>query len=126
MNWLHRLVSRLDIDPKRIVPLFALCLGFQRAGRWVPGCLKFGHAADQSLFFNGVLFVRMMLPCFVGIGIRWRGRDPAKREFLQSYIGWKLNGQFSIVFRVQSDVSAAAGYTSPNSGQAIGWNEGPK
>lgn len=63
---------------------------------------------------------------YVGIGIRWSGRNPTKREFLQCYIGWKLNGFFSAVFRAQSDVSAAEGFTAPNPNLAQGWFDGAK
>jgi len=125
MAWWDRITNVLDLPERRIVPLVAVCIGFKRYGRWVPGWVRFGHAADQSLFYNGVFFCRFALPFFIGFGIRWSG-STTSRAFLQTYFGWKLNGQFSIVFRIQSDQSAAAGYTGPNYGQASGWNEGTK
>ena len=73
-----------------------------------------------SLFYNGAFFFRFMLPFFVGVHIRWGVR------YLQIAIGWKLNGRFGLVFRVQSDKSAATGTHGPNYGQANGWECGPK
>jgi len=64
--------------------------------------------------------------CFAGMHFRWSGKDVTKREFLQTYVGWKLNGFFSAVFRVQSDDSAAEGFTSPNPNLAQGWYDGAK
>ena len=63
---------------------------------------------------------------FWSLQIRWAGRNPAVREYMQTYGGFKFNGFFSVVFRVQSDESAAAGFTSRNYGQAIGWEDGGK
>src|SRR6202008_3087711 len=71
---IQALASRLDLPERAIVPVVALCLGFKRNGSWLPGWLFLGRTgADDSLFYNGVLFIRVMLPCFIGIGIRWSG-----------------------------------------------------
>ncbi len=109
-----------------VFPVACVTLGYKVDGKWKVGDIKFGHQADKSLFFNGVLCVRVMLPLYVGIGIRWAGKNPNAKEFMHTLVGWKLNGAPSIEFRVQSDASSAAGYTSPNAGQAYGWNQGTK
>ena len=73
-----------------------------------------------SLYYNGAFFFRLMLPFFIGVHIRWGVR------YLQMAIGWKLNGRFGVIFRVQSDKSSAAGTHGPNYGQANGWECGTK
>jgi len=124
-------LNKLRLPTWCIFPIFAFAVGYRapatdnRGAGW-GGRFWIGRVRDEDLFYNGAIFFRFMLPFFVGIHIRWAGRDPSKREYLQIYIGWKLNGALSAVFRVQSDESAAAGFTSPNYGQAVGWEDGPK
>ena len=67
--------------------------------------------------------VRLSLPFDVRFGIRWSGSSTAK-AILQTGIGFKGNGRFAPTFRIQSDDSSAAGYNSPNPGQARGWEYG--
>jgi hypothetical protein len=81
-----------------------------------------GH--KNSLYYNGVLFIRLMLPFFIGVQIRWAGNK--RRSYLQTHVGWKLNGRFAVAFRIQGDESAARGMDFPNPGQAQGWNDGGK
>ncbi len=126
MLWLAGPKGILTLPLRLIVPLFVLTLLYKNKGKWIWGDLKIGHSGDQSLFYNGVFCIRFMLPFFIGIGIRWAAKNPSAREFLHFAMGWKLNGEFTIEFRIQSDLSSAAGATSPNYGQAIGWNKGPK
>lgn len=116
----------MSLPSTSVFPVACVTLGYKVDGKWKVGDIKFGHAADQSLFFNGILCVRVMLPLFVGVGVRWAGSNPNAKEFMHSLVGWKINGAPSIEFRVQSDVSSTAGYTSPNGGQAYGWNRGTK
>jgi hypothetical protein len=112
---------------KYIYPLFTICLGAKYRDGW-GGHIGLGKADSDSLFYNGALFIRVMFPFFIGVGIRWAGKDATAREFLQTYIGIKLNGEWAVMprFRIQSDGSAAAGTTGANYGQAVGWNAGNK
>lgn len=139
LGFISPLVSKLTIPTKYIVPIIAVQLGYkvqpddirtpdngQSIYRGWGSRVSFGDSETRSLFTNSMFYVRLMLPFFIGIHIRWAGSDPAAKEFLQTYVGWKLNGDFSVVFRVQSDQSAARGTTSPNGGQAVGWNDGKK
>lgn len=124
MTWKRSIPWLQSRVPERFIfPLFSICLG-NRDG----GSIDFYKTNTGSLFYNGAIFVRVMFPFFIGIGIRWAGKDINKREFLQTYIGIKLNGEWALMprFRRQSDVSAAKGTTGPNYGQAIGWNAGTK
>jgi hypothetical protein len=124
---LDRAQAALAIPPRLIVPLVAISIGFRSdtGSRWT--CrISLGHADDRSLYDNGALFVRVMLPFFIGLQIRWAGRDPREREFLQTHIGWRGNGVPAATFRIQSDRSGAEGHTDPNFGQAIGWADGTK
>lgn len=120
--------EKFDISPEKVKPLVSMCLGFKRDGKWKLGWVAFGEDKTYSLFYNGILFIRIMFPFFIGLGIRWSGTGEG-REFMQTYLpGWKLNGQVALFprFRIQSDKSAATGTTGPNIGQASGWNEGTK
>lgn len=124
-------LKKVALNKYFVFPMLAIAIGYKTAetdnrGAGWGARLWVGRVSDESLFYNGVIFVRVMLPFFIGVHIRWSGRNPSVREFLQCYIGWKLNGAFSAVFRVQSDGSAAAGFTSPNPGQSVGWLDGPK
>lgn len=124
---LSPLMDRLRIPPRYVLPLVSVCLGYRCAnerGGW-GGRISFGDSETTSLYYNGVLWLRLMLPFYVGLGLRWRGMGEG-REFLQAGLGWKLNGDFAATFRVQSDGSAARGTTGPNFGQAVGWQEGTK
>jgi len=78
---------------------------------------------NDSLFYNALLFLRLSLPFGLFFGFRW---SPAtdKKALFQCGIGWKLNGRLAVLFRIQSDESAAAGETGANTGQATGFNYG--
>lgn len=73
----------------------------------------------QSLFYNAAFFLRLMLPFGVFFGMRL-----SKKLLFQCGTGWKLNGRFAILFRVQTDDSAALGTSGPNYGQASGYEYG--
>jgi hypothetical protein len=99
----------------------------------------------RSLFRNGLVYARLLFPggvlglllawgalfaltgWLVPVGlfvhVRWCGAG-CRRAFLQAGLGWKLNGRFGILLRIQSDASAAAGVNGPNLCQASGWREG--
>ena len=120
------LFSKLDISQDRWVPLVCVCIGYRSADRGCGGFILFGGSdKDGSLYHNGAFFLRLALPFWIGLGIRWSGTGKG-REYFQFGIGWKRNGQAGLNIRVQSDDSAAAGTTGPNYGQAIGWSEGHK
>jgi hypothetical protein len=135
----------LAINPKYVVPVFSLALGYRVDGEFtqhgkdftqsddivaqrklVGGHIAFGGSHTKSLYYNAMFFLRFNLPFGLFIGIRWAGKDPYSKEFAQAGIGTKLNGDFALTLRVQSDASAAGGTTGPNVGQAIGWNQGEK
>jgi hypothetical protein len=126
-RWIEPHVAKLDIHPRYVVPVIAVALGFRPIVRGVIGAkvFLFWSDDDRSLYHNAAFFFRFMLPFWIGLGIRWRGRGHGK-EFFQCGIGWRRNGQFSANFRIQSDDSAARGTTGPNYGQARCWWEGPK
>lgn len=119
-------LQKLNLPMRAILPVIVITLGYKVDGKWRLGDVRFGHAGDQSLFFNGILCIRFMLPFFVGFGFRWAGTNPSAREFLHTCLGWKLNGELALEFRIQSDESSTAGATAPNAGQAYGWNQGTK
>lgn len=73
---------------------------------------------NVALFYNALFFVRITT-----IGLFFHMRL-SKTHLFQCGIGWKLNGRFAILFRVQSDASSAAGVSGPNYGQAIGFDYG--
>lgn len=125
---------------------------FKEGGRWVFSPRITG---DVALFYNAVIFVRytitpltgwvwflvtmmnvaliltghwhppLWLPYVFGVFVHIRWAEDWRRSFLQTGVGWKLNGRFAPLFRLQSDASAAAGVTGPNYGQATGFEFGP-
>lgn len=105
--------------------LIALQLGYTVNDRWRIGHIAVGDEETQSLFYNAVIFVRIAWPFGIFIGIRWSG-STTKKAYLQTGTGWALNGRWKLLFRIQSDPASAAGVSGPNSGQAVGWEQGTK
>lgn len=116
----------LLLNEESIKPIFSCCLGCKQEGKWTAWLDWFGREKEGSLFYNGIFYFRFMLPFWIGVGIRWAGGNPTRREYLQTGIGWKGNGRFAILLRIQSDRSAAEGTSGPNYGQAEGFNCGTK
>lgn len=74
-----------------------------------------------SLFMNGVFFLQLRFPFWVGVQIR-----PFTSRYLQFGIGWKGNGRLAILFRFLHDDSSAAGMDGVNTGQTSGMLDGTK
>jgi hypothetical protein len=74
-----------------------------------------------SLFMNGVFFIQIRLPFWIGVHIR-----PFTKKYFQTGIGWKGNGRFAVLFRFQTDESSAKGMDFANTGQSTGMNDGTK
>lgn len=140
LTWLWNAIDwigeKTTLSESTVKPLLSITWGFDDyatqhwASNFTPGNLRvvFGREEkdDTSLYHNGAFFMRIAFPFFIGFMIRWGGSDPSKREYLQTHVGWKLNGRLAIAFRIQSDKSAAAGMDFPNPGQAWGWMDGGK
>lgn len=124
-RWLMPLVDRLNMPPEWWIPLVCICFGYRSERGWGGFIILGGSDKDGSLYHNGAIFLRLGLPFWIGLGVRWRGTGQG-REYFQFGLGWKRNGQFGLNIRFQSDDSAAAGTTGPNFGQAIRWAEGTK
>ena len=79
---------------------------------------------NDAQYYNAMFFIRIGIPFSLFFMIRWSATS--KRQFIQTGIGWKQNGRFAILFRFQTDASAAVGYHEglPNLGQSTGWNFG--
>ncbi len=73
---------------------------------------------------NGIIFAQIRAPFWIGLMIRWCGT--CSPSYWQGGIGWKGNGRLALLFRFQTDTSAAAGMDGPNSGQPQAWADGPK
>lgn len=113
-------------ESKPAIDFATLGTDYELGDYWHIGRLSFGRDETVSLFYNAALYVRVMFPFWIGVQIRWAGKDPYAKEFLQFGLGWKLNGRLAALFRIQSDVKSAAGVSGPNVGQAIGWEYGTK
>lgn len=74
-----------------------------------------------SLFMNGFFFIQIRFPFWVGVQFR-----PFTKKYFQTGIGWKGNGRFAILFRVQTDESSEIGMDGPNWGQAKFMDDGTK
>lgn len=94
----------------------ALAWLFKDAGTW-----RFWPrlCGSDSLFYNAQFFVRLALPFGLFFGARL---GPV--YLFQCGLGWSLLGRFKLLFRFQTDASAAAGSTGPNFGQATGYDFG--
>lgn len=122
-----RWADRLTLPERFILPIFTLQWGCGSVAR--PNLLNvsasLGHGRhDDSLYYNGIVFVRVMLPFFVGVHVRWSGDPARKKQFVQAHVGWKKNGDFAVTFRLQNDASSLAGTYGRNFGQAQGWSCG--
>lgn len=94
----------------------ALAWIFKEDGKWsfIPRL-----CGDQSLFYNAQFFLRLSLPFGLFFGMRL-----SQNHLFQCGIGWKGNGRLGLLFRFQTDESAAAGVTGANTGQSSGWDFG--
>jgi len=122
--WLMYKIGNLTAIDSDWVRSIGVAWLFKEDGKWV---LTPRITGEQSLFFNAIFFVRLTT---FGIfwSIRWAAIGPIilgkTRAYWQSGIGFKLNGRFSITFRIQGDASSAVGVTGANFGQATGFNYG--
>lgn len=168
-NWVNRLLNWLALHVEDVLPLFTLTWGMGTAERPNLGNYRVTRGASvvaertaapydasgtalvrnwtvQSLFYNGLAFLRVLKPFGVFFMVRSRAR------ILYGSLGWKVNGRLTIglgpvliplaawfvgwwalwllptlfALRVQSDESAAAGDQGPNYGQAGGFIDGTK
>jgi hypothetical protein len=74
---------------------------------------------NTALFYNAVFFVRLVFPFGAFFHMRL-----GSNYLFQCGLGWKLNGRAAILFRMQTDASAAAGTSGPNYGQSSGYEYG--
>ena len=118
-----KLRNILNLNPRYVFPLFSIQWGWDRNPRNIR--ISFGRQQTKSLYYNGIVFIRVMLPFYAGVMVRWSGSHVDK-AYLQTHAGWKLNGDFAVTLRIQSDLEAAKGHEFPNEGQALGWADGPK
>lgn len=119
-SWLMWKLGNALVVPREWVKSIGIVWGFKENDKW---CFKPRITGQDSLYFNGVIFLRFSLPFDIRLGIRWSGRTD-RASLWQGGLGFKLNGRFAPTFRVQSDDSAAAGTSSPNYFDGVGWNYG--
>ena len=76
---------------------------------------------NDAQFYNAQFFIRIGFPFAIFVHARL-----SSTRLFQGGIGWKQTGRFAILFRFQTDTSAAVGYHEglPNLGQSTGWNFG--
>ncbi len=118
-KWIDSIGDKTAIDPSKIKPLLSIAIT-------KPIHYNIGHGdQDSSLYWNAPFFFRIMLPFYIGFMVRWSGCTDC-RAFLQTGIGWKLNGRLALTLRIQSDTSGESGMDFPNPGQAKGWEYGGK
>ena len=141
-HWLFML-GNLTAVPTEWVRSIAVAWIFKDAGAW---CLTPRWCGTESLFYNAQFFLRVSLPFGIFFGMRL-----GSTHLFQCSIGWKLNGRLNlnpigvalipalwffagfwswwllaslVLYRIQTDTSAAAGVTGPNYGQATGYDFG--
>lgn len=115
-NWYDKYLNRfpLVIDDTSIHTI-GIAWIFRESGRWnlIP------RITGPHQYYNAQFFLRVGFPFALFFSTRL-----SNHALFQCGLGWKQNGRIAIHFRFQSDASAAAGYTSPNYGQATGWDYG--
>jgi hypothetical protein len=144
-RWVNAFLNWLAMPVERVVPLFSVQWGMgtmdrpnlrnYRVTRGLAVVAESTRApydasartptlvrnwTHQSLFYNGVVYLRVLKP----FGIFFLART--RKRILYLSLGWKLNGRATIGFRIQTDASAAAGDQGPNYGQAPGFMDGTK
>ena len=131
-QWLNDLLNSypLLLDSDQIKPRFTLIVGCKDpvTQKWNWPKVRFGRSEfDTHLFWNAMLFIRVLSPFCLVLQIRWNGSESDKALY-QRVIGWKMNGRFAITARIQSDSTAAEVHVpggSANNDQAHGWDCGP-
>ncbi len=119
-DWRDRMMNALTIPAEFVLPVVSVQWGYGSGPAWSWWNLLnlkvyTGREANGSLYQNGVLFVRVMLPFWVGVQLRY-----SETSYWQvSLPGWKLIGRPGWHFRHQTDASAQGGL-------AIGYEDGPK
>lgn len=134
-SWLLWQLGNLTTLPVEWVRSVGVGLGYTLNGKWStrPRVVAYDgrlykYLGLDALFYNSVLFVRLVWPLGVFVQVRWSG-STGKRAYVQLGIGWKLNARFGALFRIQSDGSAAIGAWSRVPGENAsepGWEWGPK
>lgn len=119
-SWLLWKLGNLTAIDDKYVKSIGIAWLFKECGQWDFKPLVTGN---DSLFYNAVFFLRLALPFGIFFGFRWSSSS-TKKALMQCGIGWKLNGRLAVLFRIQSDESAAQGTSGPNYGQATGFNYG--
>ena len=112
MYWLGNATAIDDSWIKTI----AVAWIFKEDGKWsvIPRL-----CGTESLFYNAQFFIRISLPIGLFFGLRL-----GPTYLFQTGLGWSLLGRFKLLFRFQTDASAAKGVTGPNYGQATGYEFG--
>jgi hypothetical protein len=111
--WHNKWPILIDDESIRTV---AVAWIFKEDGIW---SLKPRLCGTKSLFWNAQFFLRLSLPFGIFFGMRL-----TKNHLFQCGVGWKLNGRLAILFRFQTDESAARGVQGPNYGQSTGYDFG--
>lgn len=118
--WLMWKLGNLLTVDQDVVKSWGIAWLFKEGGRWV---FKPRMVENKSLFYNAVVFVRFNWPLGIFLAVRWN-KETDRKALLQSGVGFKLNGRFAILLRIQSDKTSAAGVTGQNTGQATGFDFG--
>lgn len=142
-SWLLFWLGNATALPDEWIRSVAVAWIFKEGGKWnlIPR-----FCSTASLFYNAQFFVRLAFPLGMFIGLRL-----GTTYLFQCSIGWKLIGRLNlnpigvllipalwylfnfwswwllaslVLYRIQTDASAAAGVTGPNYGQATGYDFG--
>jgi len=130
-DFLERMGRWFNLPARLVSPVWSLQWGW--GTREKPSLRNirssFGRRNTVSLYYNGLFYFRFMLPFYVGVMVRWSGDPAVQHQFLQTHVGWKLNGEFALTCRIQCDDSAYESNKGPqfnNTGQALGFEDGTK
>lgn len=130
-SWLLWKLGNWTTVPVEWVASIGLAVGFKDGFVFLTRGHGFKYFSEDSLFWNAALFVRLVFPLGVYVQVRWSGNTEGK-AYVQFGLGYKLNGRFGALFRIQSDDSAKVGAWSGvenenfSSNHGTGWALGHK
>jgi hypothetical protein len=145
IDWLG---THTAIPEKWVTPVASIQYGYgtEESPNFTNVRLRWFEGNTGTLYWNGILFLRLMFPLFLGFQFRW-----SKTRLMQMHFGWKMNGNWAMGFywaiflwpllyffgwhwyylflffmiRFQTDASAMAGMDIPNPWEASGFADGP-
>lgn len=114
-KWLNAVLNRAPfcIDADRVRTVWGYVSDLE-------GARRVTDFEGDSLYLNGVWFIRLTAPFGVFLGLK----PVVNGRIYHAGIGWKGNGRFTVTLRRQTFEQSERGVLGPNFGHARGWERG--